>query len=136
MPPIMGQVVAPAGVTASTPSTPGPASIADTPLTGRPGSGGQGGAPGSGTYRGLPRRTRQASLSPHLRDAPGASRAGASDPLPAPVEERAPEEARNLAASLQSGWQRGRAADLPDTSGPTAAGSDQAGHDPASGKEK
>jgi signal transduction histidine kinase len=130
-----GQVVTPgagAGSTASSTGTP----LAGTPLPGRPGSGGQGGLPASGTYRGLPRRTRQASLSPHLRDSPSAGRPGGSDPLPAPVEERAPEEARNLAASLQSGWQRGRAADLPDTTGPTAAGSDQAGRDPASGKEK
>jgi hypothetical protein len=123
---------------AATPANPArPATLAGTALPGRPGSRGQGGSPAGGTYRGLPRRTRQASLSPHLRDSPAAaSRAGGSDPLPAPVEERAPEEARNLAASLQSGWQRGRAADLPDTSGPTAAGRDQAGRDPASGKEK
>jgi signal transduction histidine kinase len=112
--------------------------------TGQPGFGGQGSSPGGsspggsspggGTYRGLPRRTRQASLSPHLRDAPTtAGRSSASGPLPAPVEERAPEEARNLAASLQSGWQRGRAAGLPDVSGSSAAGSDQAGRDSASG---
>jgi hypothetical protein len=106
---------------------------------GQPGFGGQGSSPGGsspggGTYRGLPRRTRQASLSPHLRDAPTtAGRSSASGPLPAPVEERAPEEARNLAASLQSGWQRGRAAGLPDVSGSSAAGSDQAGRDSASG---
>ncbi|HEU5418831.1 MAG TPA: ATP-binding protein [Streptosporangiaceae bacterium] len=97
------------------------------------------GTPDSGTYRGLPRRTRQASLSPHLRDsAAAAGRSSASGPLPAPVDERAPEEARNLAASLQSGWQRGRAADLPEAGSSPAAGSDQAGRDPASapGKEK
>ncbi len=62
-----------------------------------------------------------------------AGRSSATGPLPAPVEERAPEEARNLAASLQSGWLRGRAAGLPEVSGSAAAGSDQAGRDSASG---
>jgi len=68
------------------------------------------------TYRGLPRRTRQASLSPHLRDRPpAATRPRAAEPVAAPASTREPEEARDLAASLQRGWQRGRQADLPDT---------------------
>jgi signal transduction histidine kinase len=70
----------------------------------------------AGTYRGLPRRTRQANLSPHLRDSPlTAARPPASDEPAAPSDARAPEQARDLAASLQSGWQRGRETDLPDT---------------------
>ena len=69
--------------------------------------------PATGTYRGLPRRTRQANLSPHLRDsAPAAPGAEAVAPDAAVRE---PEQARSLAASLQSGWQRGRQTDLPDT---------------------
>jgi signal transduction histidine kinase len=57
-----------------------------------------------GTHAGLPRRTRQASLSPHLRDpAPGAG----GPPGAAPAAP-APERARDLAASVQSAWQRSR----------------------------
>jgi hypothetical protein len=82
------------------------------------------GEPAPGTYRGLPRRTRQASLSPHLSDVGTAGQArdsaraatlpSSTEPLAAPVSSREPEQARSLAASLQSGWQRGRQADLPD----------------------
>nr|WSZ94973.1 nitrate- and nitrite sensing domain-containing protein [Streptomyces sp. NBC_00857] len=56
---------------------------------------------------GLPRRVRQASLAPQLRDA-------APDPASAPAPaanhdtERDAEEVRNRMASLQRGWQRGR----------------------------
>ena len=55
--------------------------------------------------RGLPHRTRQASLSPHLRDSFPAGRAVRSA---APAGGRTPEQARDLAASLQTGWRRGR----------------------------
>jgi signal transduction histidine kinase len=80
-------------------------------------SAGPGPAPGpqsAGTYRGLPRRVRQASLNPHLRDSPSAAaRAAKADGTP-PSPARSPEEARSLVASLQSGWQRGRESDVPD----------------------
>jgi signal transduction histidine kinase len=69
--------------------------------------------PAAATYRGLPRRTRQASLSPHLRGGPGP----AGPPLgaePVPSDAHTPEQARDLAASLQSGWQRGRLTETPD----------------------
>jgi len=70
--------------------------------------------PAGGTYRGLPRRVRQASLNPHLRDSPsGAARGAHADGTP-PSLTRSPEEARSLVASLQSGWQRGRETDVPD----------------------
>jgi signal transduction histidine kinase len=61
---------------------------------------------------GLPRRTRQASLSPHLRESTLASarHPDAGSGLP-PEDIPAPEHARNLASSLQSGWRRGRASD-------------------------
>jgi signal transduction histidine kinase len=57
-----------------------------------------------GTHRGLPRRVRQASLAPQLRDrgeTPAAPPAGEG-------AARSPEEMRNMMASLQDGWQRGR----------------------------
>jgi signal transduction histidine kinase len=64
-----------------------------------------------GMHAGLPRRMRQASLSPHLRDdpVPGAAR----PPGGAPVA-RTPERARDLAASVQSAWQRSREAEPED----------------------
>jgi signal transduction histidine kinase len=66
------------------------------------------------TYRGLPRRIRQASLNPHLRDSPRAAAREADDDGTPPSLTRSPEEARSLVASLQSGWQRGRESDVPD----------------------
>ena len=58
----------------------------------------------AGTHMGLPRRQRKASLAPGLRDQPPASGTGAPD-----IGERSPEEIRALMASMQRGWQRGRA---------------------------
>jgi hypothetical protein len=79
-----------------------------------------------GTYHGLPRRTRQANLSPHLRENPlGSGARPARSGLP-PEDIPAPEHARNLASSLQNGWQRGRASDpdgRPDPAGVAEPGS-------------
>ena len=65
------------------------------------------------TYRGLPRRVRQASLAPQLREhartQPPADGAASAD-LPL----RSPEENRDLMSSLQHGWLRGRVDDLDD----------------------
>jgi signal transduction histidine kinase len=72
------------------------------------------GQPGAGTYNGLPRRARQANLSPHLRDSPAGVGASGADSGPAPSDGRAPEQARDLAASLQSGWRRGRQTEMPE----------------------
>ena len=94
---------------AGAPPVPPPAPAAEA-------SAGPGLAPGpqsAGTYRGLPRRVRQASLNPHLRDSPSAARGAKPDSAP-PSLTRSPEEARSLVASLQSGWQRGRETDVPD----------------------
>ena len=63
--------------------------------------------------RGLPHRTRQASLSPHLRDSLPAGRMMRS--AAAPSDGRTPEQARDLAASLQTGWRRGRHDDPPES---------------------
>jgi signal transduction histidine kinase len=54
----------------------------------------------------LPRRIRQASLAPQLRDSP-AEAAPASD-LPGFLPAPAPEDARATMAAIQHGWQRGR----------------------------
>ena len=58
----------------------------------------------NGTFRGLPRRVRQASLAPQLRNR--------STPLSAPpperVPERSPDEARALFSAFQQGVRRGR----------------------------
>jgi hypothetical protein len=99
----------PFGLTAAD-AAPAPPPAADA-------SAGPGLAPGpqaAGTYRGLPRRVRQANLNPHLRDSPpAAARRADADGTP-PSLTRNPEEARRLVASLQSGWQRGRESDVPD----------------------
>ena len=71
---------------------------------------------------GLPRRVRQASLAPQLRDGASAEAATLGDGA---HDTRSPEEARSLFMSLQRGWRRGRAeagqpgdglAGAPDTS--------------------
>jgi len=72
---------------------------------------------------GLPRRVRQASLAPQLRDT-------AAERAPAPAADdfwtRSPEETRSTVTAIQQGWERGRsvfdvpAAD-PAESGPAAA---------------
>jgi signal transduction histidine kinase len=73
----------------------------------------------AGTHRGLPRRVRQANLSPHLRNSPPAGTAASlRDP-----EVRSPEQAQSLLASLQRGWERGRETQVPD-SDTTANGQD------------
>jgi signal transduction histidine kinase len=90
------------------------------------------GLPGAaipGTHAGLPRRTRQASLSPHLRDpAPGQG----GPPGTAAVA-RTPERARDIAASVQSAWQRSRAAGPPEPAGepPAEAGEPPTGKLPS-----
>jgi signal transduction histidine kinase len=80
------------------------------------------GAPEAGTHRGLPRRVRQASLSPHLRTKPSH---GPAAPSRGP-ELRSPEQAQRLLASLQSGWERGRKAEEGPESEDTAAGQNSA----------
>ncbi|HTT51894.1 MAG TPA: ATP-binding protein [Streptosporangiaceae bacterium] len=77
-----------------------------------------GGAPSGGPPR-LPQRTRQASLSPYLRDSP-ARAVAAGERAGGPAGDRSPEQARALAASLQTGWRRGRQGDPPG--GPAAPG--------------
>jgi signal transduction histidine kinase len=62
----------------------------------------------------LPRRVRQASLAPQLRentlDGPTATNgdSAAAPAAPAAQEERSPEEARSTITAIQQGWERGR----------------------------
>jgi hypothetical protein len=93
-------------------SSPGPGSHGGTIS---PDTGGYG--PGLGDPDGtdLPRRVRQASLAPQLRESP-------IDPIPAPVVEDSivpsPEEARSTMSAIQHGWERGRSIfDGPDDDG-------------------
>ncbi|MFG2193809.1 nitrate- and nitrite sensing domain-containing protein [Streptomyces sp. NPDC048639] len=80
---------------------------------------------------GLPRRVRQASLAPQLKTDP-AQRAGQQTPRPAESEpERDAEEVRARMASLQRGWQRGRA----HTGEDTASGRAHPGQDDGSGRD-
>jgi signal transduction histidine kinase len=64
------------------------------------------------TPGGLPRRVRQASLAPGLRDESGPA-ASARDEDADP-EARSPEQARATMAAYQNGWSLGRAAAEPD----------------------
>ncbi|MFC4058502.1 nitrate- and nitrite sensing domain-containing protein [Planomonospora corallina] len=70
------------------------------------------GAPGAAQRRsGLPRRVRQANLTPQLLQGEPEAAAPAEAKVSETVsgtEERSPEEARALLSSLQSGWRRGR----------------------------
>jgi signal transduction histidine kinase len=86
------------------PAGPGqPAQPADGPAQPGPGV-------AAGTHRGLPRRVRQANLSPHLRTSGSAAGPPARGP-----EARSPEQAKSLLSSLQRGWERGRDAEVPDS---------------------
>ncbi|HEX3390742.1 MAG TPA: ATP-binding protein [Streptosporangiaceae bacterium] len=97
----------------------GTAPVTRQPSTGQPVTGQPaGGPPGTVPRRGLPHRTRQASLSPHLRDNLAVGRPAASPA--APPDNRSPEQARDLAASLQTGWRRGRQDDAPEAPEPAA----------------
>ncbi|MFI6349778.1 nitrate- and nitrite sensing domain-containing protein [Streptomyces sp. NPDC050560] len=72
----------------------------------------------------LPRRVRQASLAPQLKNAPAAAPAPAPEPGGGQdTAERDADEVRSRMASLQRGWQRGR---RENTAGDTA-GDDTAG---------
>jgi signal transduction histidine kinase len=84
-----------------------------------------------GTYLGLPRRVRQASLAPQLRGRLGAEPATSLlDPGEAAEPPAlSPEQTSSRLSALQDGWLRGRLDDLDDPSGPDLGG----GPDGASG---
>ncbi|MFF1481000.1 nitrate- and nitrite sensing domain-containing protein [Streptomyces sp. NPDC058301] len=76
----------------------------------------------------LPRRVRQASLAPQLKEtsAEPAARTGPGGPGAQPQPERDAEEVRNRMASMQRGWQRGRRHTAMTSAETTADGPDQA----------
>jgi signal transduction histidine kinase len=104
----------------------GPPEVAGSP-PGRPANGTATG----GTYLGLPRRVRQASLAPQLRGRLGAEPATSLlDPGEAAEPPAlSPEQTSSRLSALQDGWLRGRLDDLDDPSGPDLGG----GPDGASG---
>ena len=59
------------------------------------------------SYKGLPRRVRQANLVPQLRDAPAAPAAPAAASGDNVVN-RSPDDIRNALSAMQRGWQQGR----------------------------
>jgi len=66
----------------------------------------------------LPRRVRQASLVPQLREAPPAY-----PPLPGKFPgPRSPEDARATVSAIQHGWERGRGVPDPATGMPQELG--------------
>src|ERR1022692_1981562 len=73
----------------------------------------------------LPRRIRQASLAPQLRDSSGRIDTGTDSD---PADARSPEEARATVSAIQQGWQRGRSlfdpSAKPAVTGATPAGDD------------
>jgi hypothetical protein len=71
----------------------------------------------------LPRRVRQASLVPQLRNAPPAY-----PPLPGRYgDPRPPDEARATVSAIQHGWERGRSMFDPAPAPPAEAGAPEAG---------
>jgi hypothetical protein len=78
----------------------------------------------------LPRRVRQASLAPQLRENTLYGRTAANDEAAAAsgtVEERSPEEARSTITAIQQGWERGRSLfDPPEKTTDTMTGSQPA----------
>ncbi|MFH8476359.1 nitrate- and nitrite sensing domain-containing protein [Streptomyces sp. NPDC018000] len=81
------------------------------------------------TVGGLPRRIRQASLAPQLREVSGGRDAESEVTEPAQDFERDADEVRSRMASLQRGWQRGRRQNAEDVTGPgeTAQGTTPGG---------
>jgi signal transduction histidine kinase len=78
---------------------------------------------GDPSTAGLPRRIRQASLAPQLRDQqpphPNSSHPFAPAPPLGASTDRSPEEIRATMAAIQAGWERGRSIfGTPDTSEP------------------
>ncbi|MFF9347626.1 nitrate- and nitrite sensing domain-containing protein [Streptomyces sp. NPDC014734] len=86
-------------------------------------------SPSRETVGGLPRRVRQASLAPQLREVDGDRDAEPARRGPDPDFERDAEEVRSRMASLQRGWQRGRRQNAEDVAGPgdTAQGTTPGG---------
>jgi signal transduction histidine kinase len=89
------------------------------PADGEPGRT-AGGPDADGDVKGLPRRVRQASIAPQLRDNPPRRRTAPAPSSP-PAGGPTPAEIRQTMSALQRGWQEGRSQQLP------AAGADGEG---------
>ncbi|MEU6775920.1 nitrate- and nitrite sensing domain-containing protein [Streptomyces sp. NPDC046759] len=96
--PARGDVDRPADATPATRGTVPPTGVSDT--GGRPATGSAGDEPVTGA---LPRRIRQASLAPQLKQDTARRADRAAQPA-----DRDADEVRSRMASLQRGWQRGR----------------------------
>ncbi|HWN62303.1 MAG TPA: nitrate- and nitrite sensing domain-containing protein [Streptosporangiaceae bacterium] len=78
------------------------------PLPAIPADGEPGAQPdGDDDVKGLPRRVRQASIAPQLRDNPPRRRTSPAS-APAPASGPTPAEIRQTMSALQRGWQEGR----------------------------
>ncbi|WP_406448257.1 nitrate- and nitrite sensing domain-containing protein [Streptomyces sp. NBC_00876] len=113
----------PTGSPSVTPPVPAPRSSSPAPSAPQP---------AADTVGGLPRRIRQASLAPQLREG-----SAGREPEPPRTEsaediERDADEVRSRMASLQRGWQRGRLQNAEDVTGPgdTAQGTTPGGDGP------
>ncbi|MFJ3911006.1 sensor histidine kinase [Streptomyces vinaceus] len=73
--------------------------------------------PGSAAVTELPRRVRQASLVPQLREAPAPADPAAAARVPEDPPGRSPEQARDRMASYRAGWVRGAQEPGPHESG-------------------
>jgi hypothetical protein len=97
---------------------------------GPPSDGGHGDADES--YKGLPRRVRQANLAPQLRDAPAAAGSPAAAASGDNVANRSPDDIRNALSAMQRGWQQGRSVtDGGATDDSTGTGTVASGHLPS-----
>jgi signal transduction histidine kinase len=111
--------------------SPPPAARQDTATAGE-GLTGSGPAE-AGTHLGMPRRIRQASLAPQLRNSPPSGTHATSAGLNSPSA-RSPEQARSLMSALQAGWQHGRTDDLDHPAGDEPGDSWGTETDPSDGE--
>ncbi|MFE7431009.1 histidine kinase, partial [Streptomyces sp. NPDC057545] len=104
-------------------------SAGSAPAAAAGGEGATASRPPRETVGGLPRRIRQASLAPQLREVTGGRDAEPARTGPARDFERDADEVRDRMASLQRGWQRGRRQNAEDMTGPgdTAQGTTSEG---------
>lgn len=78
--------------------------------------------PGGAAVTELPRRVRQASLVPQLREAPAPEDPADGGRVPEDPPGRSPEQARDRMASYRAGWVRGAQEPGPHESGPHESG--------------
>ncbi|MCT4351899.1 nitrate- and nitrite sensing domain-containing protein [Streptomyces sp. Je 1-79] len=127
-----GQSATPPQAPSAAPAPTGSGPTDSAPTDSAPTGSGPAGAPGDDSGD-LPRRVRQASLVPQLREAPPAD----LPPTPAVqgAEERTPEQVRDRMTAYRDGWARGGGA-APGTRRPLGTGSGRDfGNDPDHGRD-